>query len=63
MRCYGPSDAKMILTVIGLAMWLHGPCCDESPYPSFIGRWWPLIPLTIGADIWWVLWFDQGERF
>lgn len=33
---------------------------DRSP--SFIARWWLLIPMAAGAVIWWAVFFGQARK-
>lgn len=41
---------------------VDGQRMSEPRYPSFIARWWLLIPMIAGAVIWWLLWLGQARR-
>lgn len=34
----------------------------EKPRPSFVARWWLLIPLAAFAGLWWVAFFAQARK-
>ena len=34
----------------------------ERSRRSFIARWWLLIPMGLGAMIWWAVWFGQARK-